>query len=100
MARLGARLVENGYRVLPIMPGTKKPGLFKGGAWRGYPGWPKHGGRPTTDHELQVWSQWPGAGIGIPTGAVIGVDIDIKEDAALSCRLEHLARETIGDTPL
>ena len=29
MARLGARLVDNGYPVLPIMPGTKKPGLFK-----------------------------------------------------------------------
>ena len=38
MARLGARLVDNGYPVLPIMPGTKKPGLFKGGAWRDYRG--------------------------------------------------------------
>ena len=37
------RLVDNGYPVLPIMPGTKKPGQFKGGAWRDYPGWTKHG---------------------------------------------------------
>ena len=62
MARLGARLVDNGYPVLPIMPGTKKPGLFKGGAWRDYPGWTKHGTRPTSDHELTVWSGWPDAG--------------------------------------
>jgi hypothetical protein len=99
MARLGARLVDNGYPVLPIMPGTKKPGLFKGGAWRDYPGWTKHGARPTSEHELIVWSGWPDAGIGIPTGAVVGVDIDIKDDAALASRLEQLAREALGDTP-
>ena len=42
MADLGARLVDNGYAVIPIMPGTKKPGRFVGGAWRDYPGWTKH----------------------------------------------------------
>jgi Bifunctional DNA primase/polymerase, N-terminal len=98
MARLGARLVDNGYPVLPIMPGTKKPGQFKRGAWRDYPGWTKHGTRPTSEHELIVWSGWPDAGIGIPTGTVIGVDIDIRE-AKLASRLEQLARETLGDTP-
>ena len=46
MAKLGARLVDNGYPVLPIMPGTKKPGQFTAGAWHDYPGWTKHGGRP------------------------------------------------------
>jgi hypothetical protein len=64
MARLGARLVDNGYPVLPIMPGTKKPGQFKRGAWRDYPGWTRHGTRPTSEHELIVWSGWPDAGIG------------------------------------
>ena len=98
MARLGARLVDNGYPVLPIMPGTKKPGLFKRGAWRDYPGWTKHGARPTTEHELVVWSAWPDAGIGIPTGTLIGVDIDIR-DNDLASRLEQLAREALGDTP-
>ncbi len=98
MARLGARLVDNGYPVLPIMPGTKKPGQFKGGAWRDYRGWTKHGTRPTSEHELIVWSGWPHAGIGIPTGTVIGVDIDIR-DAELASRLEQLAREMLGETP-
>jgi hypothetical protein len=98
MARFGARLVDNGYPVLPIMPGTKKPGQFKRGAWRDYPGWTKHGARPTSEHELIVWSGWPDAGIGIPTGTVIGVDIDIR-DAAIASRLEQLAREMLGETP-
>jgi Primase C terminal 2 (PriCT-2)/Bifunctional DNA primase/polymerase, N-terminal len=98
MARLGARLVDNGYPVLPIMPGTKKPGQFKAGAWRDYPGWTKHGMRPTSEHELTVWNGWPDAGIGIPTGTVIGVDIDIRDDQIAS-RLEQLARELLGDTP-
>ena len=98
MARLGARLVDNGYPILPIMPGTKKPGLFKGGAWRDYPGWTRHCARPTSQHELIVWSGWPDAGIGIPTGTVIGVDIDIH-DAKLASRLEQLARAALGDTP-
>jgi hypothetical protein len=98
MARLGARLVDNGYPVLPIMPGTKKPGQFKGGAWGDYPGWTRHGTRPTSEHELAVWNGWPDAGIGIPTGTLIGVDIDIRDDE-LAGRLERLAREMLGDTP-
>ena len=98
MARLGARLVDNGYPVLPIMPGTKKPGQFKGGAWRDYRGWTKHGTRPTSEHELAIWNGWPDAGIGIATGTVIGVDIDIRDDQVAS-RLEQLARKVLGDTP-
>jgi Primase C terminal 2 (PriCT-2)/Bifunctional DNA primase/polymerase, N-terminal len=98
MARLGARLVDNGYPVLPIMPGTKKPGQFKRGVWRDYPGWTRHGTRPTSEHELAVWNGWPDAGIGIPTGTVIGVDIDIRDDETAS-RLEQLARQVLGDTP-
>ena len=27
MARFGARLLANGYPIVPIQPGTKKPGL-------------------------------------------------------------------------
>jgi hypothetical protein len=98
MARLGARLIDNGYPVLPIMPGTKKPGQYKGGAWRDYRGWTKHGNRPTSEHELIIWRGWPDAGIGIPTGTVIGVDINVR-DTEVASRLEQLARTALGDTP-
>ena len=37
MAQLGARLVDAGFPILPIQPGTKKPGVFRRGAWRDYP---------------------------------------------------------------
>jgi hypothetical protein len=99
MARLGARLVDNGYPVLPIMPGTKKPGRYLNGMWRDYPGWNRHSVRPTTEHELAIWSQWPDAGIGIVTGTIVGVDIDVR-DAELASRLERRAREILGETPL
>ena len=52
MERFGPRLVANGYPILPIMPGTKKPGRFRNGAWSDYPDWTRHAERPTTEHEL------------------------------------------------
>lgn len=98
MADLGARLVDNGYAVIPIMPGTKKPGRFIGGAWRDYPGWTKHCVRPTTDNEVSIWSQWPDAGIGVAGGTVAAIDIDVA-DGEVAVRIEALAREKLGDTP-
>ena len=97
MADLGARLVDNGYAVIPIMPGTKKPGRFVGGAWRDYPGWTKHCRRATTENEIAVWSQWPDAGIGIAGGTVAAVDIDVA-DGAVAVRIAELARERLGET--
>lgn len=98
MALHGARLVDNGYPVIPILPGTKKPGRVVRGHWGDYPGWTKHCQRPTTENEIAVWSQWPDAGIGITGGVVAGIDIDVA-DAPLALRIEELARERLGDTP-
>ena len=33
MAEHGARLADNGYAVIPIMPGAKVPGRCSGGEW-------------------------------------------------------------------
>ena len=98
MARYGARLVTNGYAILPISPGTKKPGQFKRGTWADYPEWNRHADRPTTDVEVATWSAWPGCGIGIVGGAVAAVDIDVAQDAELALRIEQLARDRLGDT--
>jgi hypothetical protein len=98
MARFGPGLVANGYPILPIMPGTKKPGRFRNGAWSDYPDWTRHAARPTTEHELGIWRDWPDAGVGVACGPVAAVDLDIAEpDLALS--LERLCRERLGDTP-
>jgi len=99
MAQLGAKLVDAGFPILPIQPGTKKPGVFRRGAWRDYPAWSRHGQRDTTEHEIDVWGDWPDAGIGIATGRVIGIDIDVLSDPALAKRIEDLARAMLGDTP-
>ncbi len=98
MARFGARLVANGYAIIPIQPGTKKPGCHRDGQWRDYPAWTRHAARATTELEVQEWSRWPEAGIGVVGGNVAGVDIDIAEDAELALRIQQLARERLGDT--
>jgi Bifunctional DNA primase/polymerase, N-terminal/Primase C terminal 2 (PriCT-2)/Protein of unknown function (DUF3987) len=98
MERFGPRLVANGYPILPIMPGTKKPGRFRSGTWSDYPDWTRHAERPTTEHELAAWQTWPEAGIGIVCGPVIGIDIDVA-DAELALELERLARARLGNTP-
>jgi len=99
MARYGEHLLSNGYAILPIAPGTKKPGRHARGEWSDYPEWNRHATRPTTEIELKSWSRWPGCGIGIVGGAVAAVDIDIAEDPDLALEVEKLARERLGDTP-
>ncbi|PRX29936.1 Protein of unknown function [Meinhardsimonia xiamenensis] len=99
MARVGARLVTNGYAILPIAPGTKKPGQFARAAWHDYPQWNRHASRATTEIEVATWSTWPDCGVGIVGGAVAALDIDIAEDGDLALRIERLARERLGDTP-
>ncbi|MDN2584046.1 PriCT-2 domain-containing protein [Aquibium sp. ELW1220] len=99
MARVGARLVTNGYAILPIAPGTKKPGQFARAAWHDYPQWNRHATRATTEFEVATWSTWPGCGVGIVGGAVAALDIDITEDGELALRIERLARERLGDSP-
>jgi hypothetical protein len=98
MADYGERLVDNGYAVIPIMPGSKVPGQFRGGEWSPYPDWTRHCDRPTKPFEVDIWRRWPGCGVGIATGAVVGIDIDIL-DGALAIQLANLATSMLGDTP-
>jgi hypothetical protein len=98
MAQYGERLVDNGYAVIPIMPGSKVPGRFTGGDWSPYPNWTRHCDRPTKGFEVDIWRRWPGCGVGIACGAVVGIDIDLT-DAALAIQITHLANEMLGETP-
>jgi hypothetical protein len=79
-------LLENGYEPLPIKPGTKKPA-------------PKRWTSVMLD-EVQVaaWQrQYPGHGIGLRTGRLVGIDIDIS-DPDIAHILEVLAKQRLGDT--
>lgn len=99
MAQLGATLVDRGYPILPIQPGTKKPGRYRLGAWHDYPQWSRHCDRATTEHEVELWADWPAAGIGIAAGKVIGIDIDLLASEAIAQAIEALAKRMLGDTP-
>ena len=99
MARFGAQLLANGYTILPIQPGTKKPGRHSRGTWHDYGEWNRHAERATTEVEVATWSRWPDCGVGIVGGTVAALDIDIREDAELALKIEQLARQRLGDTP-
>lgn len=98
MKEYGARLVDSGFHIVPIFPENKKPGIFKFGKWQNYPGWQKFGNRLPNDAELDLWSTWPDAGIGVICGPVLGIDIDTP-DADQALKLEALCTETFGHTP-
>ncbi len=99
MAQLGATLVDRGFPILPIQPNTKKPGLYKLGEWHEYPKWSRHCERDTTENEVDIWGNWPEAGIGIAAGRVIGIDIDVLSSPAVAMEIEALAKRMLGETP-
>ena len=98
MEQHGATLAANGYHIIPILPGQKMPGKYQHGLWIPYSGWQKHCDRPTANFELEIWSRFPDCAIGLACGGVIGIDIDVLDDAAAHA-IEVLAREMLGDTP-
>ncbi|RYU55933.1 bifunctional DNA primase/polymerase, partial [Methylolobus aquaticus] len=97
--RLGATLADRGYPILPLQPGTKKPGRYRLGEWHDYPEWSRHCDRATTENEVDLWADWPEAGIGIAAGKVIGIDIDLLASEDVARSIEALAREQLGNTP-
>jgi hypothetical protein len=96
-----ARLVEQGYAVLPIMPGTKKPGLPCGSdahgneKWMGFPDWTTF---PSTPVHHKLWAKST-AGIAILTGGrsgdAVALDND-SDDPAIAAAL----RKVLPDTPV
>jgi hypothetical protein len=99
MAREGARLVDNGYRILPVWPGEKAPALYSSGEWREMAEWTRYCARAPTDIEIDHWSSFPDCSVGIAGGNVVAIDIDVLDDR-LSHRLDELARHVLGETPL
>ena len=98
MAELGARLIDNGYPIIPIIPGAKCPGKFERGEWRAYPDWSRHCIRPSKPYEVSLWSRWPGCCIGVAGGRVTGMDIDVTDEPA-ALEIEALAFRDLGHTP-
>ncbi|MEY4376559.1 MAG: hypothetical protein RJB26_1109, partial [Pseudomonadota bacterium] len=74
------KLLERGISVVPIAPGTKRPGAYSAETgWRGMPDWTKYAERMPTEIELEIWATWPDAGIGVVLGKLsklTGIDKD------------------------
>jgi len=73
---VAANLRENGYHILPTMPGAKVPGKYAGGHWQPMPGWAKYCDQRPPEFVHEQWERWPDAGVCIAHGVAIGLDLD------------------------
>src|SRR6266542_6412097 len=85
------RLVERGFAVVPIMPGTKQPGFLCNGYWTGLIAWTtRFNGHASRPQERAQWGRG-NAGIGVlggpPSQDLIGVDIDTEAVDVLAALL-------------
>lgn len=92
----GAKLLDAGYRIIPIMPGTKRPGRFDGTKWGELARWNEISAQ---NAHVDIWSRWPGCGIGILCGEVIAIDIDIL-DEEVAIKIGNVFQEHLGATDL
>lgn len=90
-------LYEQGYSVIPIAPGTKRPGAFTTTKenpvkhWRGMYQWERYADRMPTELETQEWDTWPDAGIGLVCGKLSRiVALDRDYDCPASDALEAI----------
>jgi len=80
---LGPRLYERGFNPIPIMPGDKKPGMMVDDRWVLFKGWNEFCIERPTQFQIDLWSRWPMAGLGVACGrGLICIDIDIEEAVA------------------
>jgi hypothetical protein len=91
-ATLAPALRAGGFVTIPILPGTKRPSIRE---------WPKFADAPPDDNLFQRWVEnYPGHGVGIVCGEVVGIDIDILADPDLADYVDSLAQEYLGDAPV
>ena len=80
-AETAARYIEGGYSPIPIMPGSKRPGLQYRGEDRGLGRWQRFCDTPADARQIEAWSdEHTVAGVGIALGGannVVAIDIDV-----------------------
>jgi hypothetical protein len=80
-------LHARGYSIVPVAPGTKRPGFYDPGRqqWRARDGWAEYFHRLMNDAELEAAESWPGCNIGVCLGSLSGVvalDLDAVGELA------------------
>lgn len=83
-AEFAWKFLERDISVVPIAPGSKKPGQYsQEQGWRGMGDWTRFAQRLPTDIEIEHWATWPDAGIGVVLGKLSGIiAIDVDYDFA------------------
>jgi len=85
----GPSIYALGYNPIPIMPGDKKPGMMVGDDWRLFKGWNEFCISRPSQFQINQWTKWPNAGVGVACGqGLICIDIDLEE--AVGALLEIL----------
>ena len=95
-ARVGAKLVDQGWSAVPCRPGSKRPGIFANGYWQGLTGWNEYCDRLPTDDEVDRWNKWPAAGVCVALDHVIKV-VDIDTDDP---EMRAALAEILPDSPV
>jgi hypothetical protein len=94
-ADIGARLIERSYCAIPIMPGTKKPGVLKNGEWVGMEEWESRFIKKRPSQALiERWSKTD-AGVGVVGGVsgMVAIDID-TDDGTIRAALDAILPPT------
>ena len=82
--QFGHRLVERGYKIIPILPGKKRP---PGNDWQKI---------ESTPELVTDWiAEMPQFGIGVLASTTCAVDIDCR-DKAVNNRLLHWLKDNVG----
>ncbi len=106
-------LAQQGFSPIPIVPhdktfldyrakqkqGGKAPGRYDASTatWNGLSGWQRFLSEPASDHLLSRWESWPAPGLGIVTGKVVAVDIDVTEPELAESAIRS-ALNILGET--
>jgi hypothetical protein len=98
MACYGQKLIDGGFRPIPIAPREKKPSRVDNrGDWINL-GWERFKTEPITPSHIRMWGSWSECGIGIICGDVVAVDIDLNDEA--QCDLAYgIFNRMLGPTP-
>lgn len=89
LAQHGARLIDQGYTVVPIQPGKKAPG---------FDGWQRaRSTKPQLDEWINHGHRY--SGVGILTKHTPAIDIDVR-DEEVAVVMEARVQEVIGAGPL
>lgn len=84
-ARGAPELAKLGYHTIPVMPGEKAPGEFKGGRWVHMSQWQRFRDQKPSSFQHDLWIRnYPDANIGLILGAKVGqhqlIAVDVDAD--------------------